>query len=131
MSGQPVLMMGRQTCHGSEEVEDYCLDNACFIQFLHPHSSDQVQPCDLGLLGPTNANVSRICPAGNLSKQNKQVLEIFVVLETTLLPLTITHAFARAGIVLHSCVQHERLLCAVNPAAAYSVCYTVSINALS
>lgn len=119
--GRAVLLMDGLTCHGSDDVEDLCLDNHCFIQFLPPHSSDQVQPCDIGIFGPMKANITRVNPAAELSKQSKQVVKILGALQTTLLPPTIIHAFAQAGIRSRYCDVHHCLICKVDPTGARCV----------
>jgi hypothetical protein len=119
--GRAVLLMDGLTCHGSDDVEDMCLDNGCFIQFLPPHSSDQVQPCDVGIFGPMKANMSRVSPARDLSKQSKQIVKILGALQSTLLPPTIIHAFASAGIRSRYSDVHHCLICVIDPTAARCV----------
>jgi hypothetical protein len=102
------------TYHGSDEMENYCLDNACFVQFFSlPHSSGQAEPCDVGIFGPIKANVSGIYPAADFSKQGQQVLKIHGALQTTFHPQTIVHAFTQGGIMSQYCVQYECLTCAI------------------
>jgi hypothetical protein len=50
------------------------------------------------MFGPLNVNICRIHPAADLSKRNKKILQILEVLQITVLPPTINHAFAQAGI---------------------------------
>jgi hypothetical protein len=64
------------------------------------------------------ANIARIHPAAALSKQSKQVLKIFGVVQTTLLPPTIIHAFAQAGIHSQYSDEDQCLICRVNPSTA-------------
>jgi hypothetical protein len=66
-------------------------------------------------------NVSQIRPTAYLSTHIKQLLRILGALQTALLPPTIIHVFAQAGIVSPYCVQHECLICAVNPTVMRSV----------
>jgi hypothetical protein len=109
-SGEAVLIMDGLTCHHSDFVEDLCFENNCIVEILPAHSSDQIQPCDLGIIGAMKANASRIHPAPDLSKQSKQVLNIVGSVQTTLLPPTIVHAFARAGIISHYSPERHCLI---------------------
>jgi hypothetical protein len=114
-------LMDGLTCHGSDLVKDLCFENECFLQFLPPHSSDQVQPCDLGIFGPMKTNIARIRPTPDLSRQTKQVVKIFGAMQTTLLPPTIIHAFAQTGIRSHFAQEHNCLICSVDPSSARCV----------
>jgi hypothetical protein len=61
-------------CPDSDAAEGLCFENECFLQFLPPHSSDQVQPWDLGIFGPMKTNISRIRLDAGRAMQTKQVL---------------------------------------------------------
>jgi hypothetical protein len=102
-------------------VEGFCFEDECFIQFLPPHSSDQVQPCDVGIFGPMKASIGRICTAPDLLKQSKQVLKILGALQTILLAPIVIQAFGQAGIQSHYSQEHQYLICTVNPVAARCV----------
>jgi hypothetical protein len=115
------LLMDGLTCHGLDDVMDLCLDNHCFVQFLPPHSSHQVQPCDIGIFRPMKANITRVNPAAELSKQSKQVVKIVGALQMTLLPPTIIHGFAEAGIRSRRCDAHHCLIGKVDPTGARCV----------
>lgn len=112
--GQAVLIMDGLACHRSDFVEDLCFENDCIVEILPADSSDQIQPCDLGIFGVMKANASRTHPTADLSKQSRQVTKIIRSTSTTYLPPTIVHAFARAGIVSHSSREHHGLICRVD-----------------
>jgi hypothetical protein len=71
--GEAILILDGLTCHDSDIVEDLCLDHGCSIKWLPPHQSDQTQPCDVGVFLPLKANMTRVHPADDLSKQSKQL----------------------------------------------------------
>jgi hypothetical protein len=55
---------------------------------------------------PLKANMTRVHPADDFSKQSKQVLKILGALQTTVLPPTIISAFREAGIGSHHSDKH-------------------------
>jgi hypothetical protein len=57
------------------------------------------------------ANIARVRPAAELSKQTRQVLKILGAAQTTLLPPTIIHAFSQAGVQSHFSADHNCLIC--------------------
>jgi hypothetical protein len=116
--GQTILILDGLTCHDPDTTEDLCLGHGCWIELLPPHSSDQIQLCNVGVLGPLKANMTRVHPADDLFKQSKQVLKILSALQMTPLHPTITSAFRQAGLEFHYSDEHDCLTCRVSVTCA-------------
>jgi hypothetical protein len=106
------------TCHDSDTVEDFCFENECFLQFLPPHSSDQVQPCDQGIFGTMRTNIAWMRPGQDFSRQTTQVVKIFGAMQTTILPPTIILACTQTGIRSRFAQEHNCLICSVDLSSA-------------
>jgi hypothetical protein len=109
------------SCHELDLFADVCFDSGVRIKLLPTHSSDQLQPCDLGVFAAMKTNVSRVRVPASLSKQSKQTIKIIGTLQTTLLPPTIIHAFAQAGIHARYCPGHRCLTCVIDASTARCV----------
>jgi hypothetical protein len=118
---EAILILDGLTCHDSDAIEDLGLDHGCWTELLSPHASDQIQPRDVGLFDRLKANMTRVHPADDLSKQSKQVLKILGALQTTLLPPTIISAFSQAGAESHYSDEHNCLICWVSMTCARCV----------
>jgi hypothetical protein len=120
-AGDAVLIMDGLSCHESDLFDDVCLDSSVRIELLPAHPSDQLQPCDLGVFVAMKRNVSRVCVPVGLSRQSKQIVKIIGALQTTLLPPTLIHAFAQAGIYTRYCPGHRWSMCAIDASTARCV----------
>jgi hypothetical protein len=119
--GEAVLIMDGLTCHDSDAFQNECFKRRCWIQILPPHSSDQTQPCDVGIFGPMKTSMGRIHPAADLSKQSKGIIKILGAMQQTLLPPTVVSAFRQAGICSTFDRAHSCLVCYVDARRARRV----------
>ena len=109
--GYAVLTMDNCSCHTSQDVERICRENGVRLVFLPPHSSDQTQPCDLGLFGNMKGAQSRVHPPPDMSVQSRQIIRILSAYRAVCHPLAVTSAFRRAG--LSTFLKDGRLFSAV------------------
>ena len=109
--GYAVITMDNCSCHTSPEVERLCRLNGVKIVYLPPHSSDQTQPCDLGLFGNLKGAQSRVHPPDWMSVQSRQIIRILSAYRAVCHPLAVTSAFRRAGISTY--LRNGRLYSAV------------------
>jgi hypothetical protein len=120
-AGDAVLMMDGLTCHESNSFEDACLEHGVCIEILPTHSSDQFQPCDLGVFGAMKTNIARVRTMPGMSKQSRQIVKILGALQTTLLPPTVVHAFAQARIHARHSPEHRCLISVMDASTARCV----------
>lgn len=112
-TGHAVLIMDSCTCHWSDTIRDIFDANKVRVVPLPPHSSDQLQPLDVGLFGNMKAAQSRVHVPTEMSLQSRQVIRILSGFHATFHPMAVTSAFRRAGISLQ--ISSGRLFCCVSP----------------
>ena len=111
--GPAVIIMDNCSCHGSDRITN--IFEAANVRFvpLPPHSSDQLQPLDVGLFGNMKAAQSRVHVPEQMSPQSRQVIRILSAFQATFHPMAVTSAFRRAGVSLR--LEYGRLFCCVTP----------------
>ena len=97
--GPIVLLIDGFGCHHSDSFTSMCEEEGIVCVFLPPHTSDQLQPCDLGLFAIQKRWSSNIQIDDDLNRQTKQVIKIVDSLRMAGTFKNITGAFRKAGIV--------------------------------
>ena len=97
--GPILLLVDGFGCHHSDAFTSMCEEEGIVCIFLPPHTSDQLQPCDLGLFALQKRWTSNIQIEGDLNRQTKQVIRIVDSLRTAGTFKNITGAFRKAGLV--------------------------------
>jgi hypothetical protein len=120
-SGMAVPIMGGLTCHQSDGLGDGCLDSGVCVGSLPAHSSDQLQPCDLGTFAAMKSSMSRVRPMPDMTRQSRQIVKTLGALQATSIPPTVIHAFAQAGIRARYSSEHRCLTCVADPSTARCV----------
>ena len=83
--------------HNSDRFHDP-VDNV-ILHFMPPHTSDQVQPLDLGVFAIQKRFMSSYAPHKKYSDQTRQLIKVLVSVQRACVPPVIIAAFRRAGII--------------------------------
>ena len=97
--GPIVLLIDGFGCHHSDGFTSMCEEEGIVCVFLPPHTSDQLQACELGLFALQKRWTSNIQIEGDLNRQTKQVIRIVDSLRMAGTFKNITGAFRKAGLV--------------------------------
>ena len=97
--GPILLLVDGFGCHHSDGFTSMCEEEGIVCVFLPPHTSDQLQACDLGLFALQKRWSSNIQIDGDLNRQTKQVIRIVDSLRMAGTFKNITGAFRKAGLV--------------------------------
>lgn len=98
-SGPAILMLDGLAVHHSERFEKLCEDENIVVVYYPPHTSDQLQACDLGLFSNQKRWMSNVHLDQDLNRQTKQAIPIMDSVRMASTPKNIIDAFRRAGIV--------------------------------
>ena len=69
-------------------------------KFIPPHTSDQLQPLDLGVFGNQKRWQGNITVEADLNRQTKQVIKIYDSYRMATTPKNVIGAFRKAGLVV-------------------------------
>jgi hypothetical protein len=97
-AGPCLLLLDNCTAHDSDYCYDIALDENISLEFIPPHSSNQLQPCDLCLFGVTKRLIHKI---NNLASANPQSIHIARVLagyQAACTLLNVRASFQNAGL---------------------------------
>ena len=119
--GPALLILDGFGVHHSPAFAEMCEEENVVLVFLPPHTSDQLQPCDLGLFGVQKRWQSNITLPSHLNKQTKQVIRMIDALRMATTPKNVIGAFRKAGITSQFSFEKGRLMADVNPSLATSV----------
>lgn len=117
--GHAVLTMDQCSCHCSDTINEICAANGIRLIYLPAHTSDQTQPCDLGLFGNMKAAQARIHVPEGMSLQSRQIVRIISAFRATCHPCAVTSAFRRAGI--SNVLRNGRAYAKVTPGTCSAV----------
>jgi hypothetical protein len=92
--GDAVLLLDSCSPHCSDFVENICNEEGILVVFIPPHSSDQVQPLDLGIFGHMKQAAGRVNPPKWVSPQTKQLMKILCAMQANCTPPNIISAFS-------------------------------------
>lgn len=96
--GRAVLIMDGCSCHIDAELDKIFDRHGVTVVFLPAHSSDQLQPLDVGIFGNQKANQSRIHVRDTMSQQTQQVIRALSAFQAVAHPYAVTSAFRKAGL---------------------------------
>ena len=99
--GPIILLLDQFGCHVNEVFIAMCEEANVVCTFLPPHTSDQLQPCDLGLFGIQKKWMSSIQIPDGLNRQTRQIVRIIDSYRMATTFKNVTSAFRRAGIVTY------------------------------
>jgi transposase len=122
-TGQVILTLDGCSAHGSDYFTDECIARGIFPIFIPPHSSDQVQICDLGIFAITKRKILSIRVSPDLSAQTRQIVRIFCGLQAAANPPNIRGAFDAGGICVK--IVDRKLITEIIPSRANSVRHVI------
>ena len=96
--GSCIIIMDQFGSHCCKTIQEIPEELNIIIQYLPPHTSDQLQPLDLGIFGIQKRKISSIQPNKNYSKNSQKFIKIFSALHSASTPTNIISAFRRGGI---------------------------------
>ena len=97
--GPALLLLDGFGCHQGQEFVSLCEEENIICLMFPPHTSDQLQPCDLGIFGNQKKLQSRISVDTSLNRQTKQVIRIIDSFRCATTPKNVVGAFRKSGIV--------------------------------
>jgi hypothetical protein len=104
---------------------DWFLDEATWrgieVIFFPPHSSDQVQPMDLGIFASEKIEAARCRPQHGLNAQTRKMIKMIDGYGRATTPNNVISAFRRAGITSEWDAEHETLIVKIDQEHATSV----------
>ena len=99
--GPILLILDGFGCHHGERFQDACEENNVVLAFIPPHTSDQVQPCDLGIFANQKRWQNCVRVDEDLNRQTKQVIRIIDSFRMATTLKNVTGAFRKSGIVTY------------------------------
>jgi hypothetical protein len=113
-SGPAYLIMDGCSTHLSDEFCDLCLEYGVEIELLPAHTSDQLQPLDLGIFAIQKQAMGRIHPPPWVNPLTAQLQKILGSFRAVTVRPNVVAAFQQGGIVSRWDPEHESLLAQVN-----------------
>ena len=129
-SGPALLLLDGFGVHHSAAFEAMCEEENIILLFYPPHSSDQLQPCDLGLFANQKRWSGNITVDSRLNRQTKQAIKILDSLRMAATPKNITGAFRKSGIVNRYDTDSGQLVAHVDRPSATAVRHYEDMEAL-
>ena len=97
-NGHAVLIMDGCSCHRDPALDQVFDENGVIVVFMPAHSSDQLQPLDVGIFGNLKQAQSRIHTPSHMTLQTQQVIRALAAFQAVAHPYAVTSAFRKAGI---------------------------------
>ena len=119
--GSAFLIIDACSTHVSDDFFQMCFDNDIEIIFLPSHSSDQLQPNDLGIFGIQKQGMGRVHPPRWLNPQTQHLVKIMGSYQATATPPNIISAFSQGGIVTNWDPHHRCLIAQVDRSKARKI----------
>ena len=129
-SGPALLLLDGFGVHHSAAFEAMCEEENIILLFYPPHSSDQLQPCDLGLFANQKRWSGNITVDSRLNRQTKQAIKILDSLGMAATPKNITGAFRKSDIVNRYDTDSGQLVAHVDRPSATAVRHYEDMEAL-
>ena len=119
--GPALLIMDGFGVHTSAAFDALCEDANVVVLLIPPHTSDQLQPCDLGLFAVLKRWQSNVSLPKHLNRQTKQVIRMLDALRMATTPKNVIGAFRKAGIIGQFSLEKGRMMPIVDPGEALGV----------
>ena len=119
--GWAILILDGCSSHTSDSFHDQCFEQGIIPLFIPPHSSDQIQPLDLGIFGIQKTGMGRVHPPQWLSTQSQQLYKILGSWFASATPPNIISAFNQMGIHVEWNSDSEILIAKANRALARNI----------
>ena len=99
--GPAILILDGFGCHHSPAMLEMLEEENVVCQFLPPHTSDQLQPLDLGIFAIQKRWQSNVSVDDTLNRQTKQLIKILDSYRMATTPKNVIGAFRKGGIVTY------------------------------
>ena len=119
--GPAVLIFDGFGCHLNSTFMELAENAGIICVQLPAHTSDQLQPCDLGIFANQKHWQSRVHVAANWSRQTKQLVRMIDSFRLATTPKNIVSAFRKSGIVTFLDQTNLTLMVRVDRLAATAV----------
>jgi hypothetical protein len=117
-AGFVFLILDGFSGHTTEAIEEEFLRYGVFAITLPPHSSDQIQPLDLGIFAIQKVESRRIHAHLDLNPQTRKLIKMLCGWHKATTPVNIIAAFRNGGIVGRWCEEAKALVCQIDRNAA-------------
>lgn len=97
--GPCLLIMDGFGCHQTDEFLELAAEENIVCKLIPPHTSDQLQPLDLGVFGNQKRWQGNITVDTDLNRQTKQVIKIYDSYRMATTPKNVIGAFRKGGLV--------------------------------
>ena len=119
--GPIVLIMDGFGCHTSEEFLELAEQENVICKLIPPHTSDQLQPLDLGIFANQKRWQSNVSVDQELNRQTKQIIKICDSYRMATTPKNVVSAFRKGGLVTWLDEESLTLMVRVDPSFATAV----------
>ena len=96
--GEAALLLDGCSCHDPERITALLAPENAKAHFLPAHSSDQIQPLDLGIFGVMKARMAGMQTDASFGPVSRQIMRMFDAWQMTTTPSNVVMAFRRAGL---------------------------------
>ena len=97
--GPCLVIMDGFGCHQTTDFLELLDEENIIYRFIPPHTSDQLQPLDLGIFANQKRCQSNITVDSTLNRQTRQVIKMYDSYRMATTPKNTVGAFRRGGIV--------------------------------
>lgn len=97
--GPAVLVMDGFGCHQTERFLELAAEENIITKFIPPHTSDQLQPLDLGIFANQKRWQGNITVDADLNRQTKQIIKSCDSYRMATTPKNVIGAFRKGGLV--------------------------------
>jgi hypothetical protein len=119
--GEAVVLRDGCACYLTDYFLDECTFRGFILVFLPPHSSDQIQPLDLGIFHIQKAEALKVPPDPGLNPQTKQIIKAVNGYHRACCRTCVIGAFRRAEIVVEYDPTHSALVARVDRMQASNI----------
>lgn len=119
--GPILLLMDGFGVHHSDDIIEELEEKNIIAVFIPPHTSDQLQPCDLGIFANQKRWQKNVSLPKRVSRQSGQVIRMLDAWQMATTAKNITNAFRKSGIDCLYDQSSMRLMAQIRPEAATSV----------
>jgi hypothetical protein len=99
--GPCILILDGCTAHDGDYFWDLSMENGILPAFIPPHSSNQVQPCDLCVFGLTKRLMTRFNKFDEGNVQSIHIAKLVSAFHSACNPVNVIASFRNAGIACH------------------------------
>jgi hypothetical protein len=107
--------------HLTYAVEENCLFDGIELLAIPAHTSDRVQPLDLGIFAVHKMESRRVHPHLAMNGQTSKLIRMLCGFQNAVTGTNIIGAFRKGGIISRWDTKHKELVCFINRESALDV----------